>query len=197
VEHLERILRFANELKVDLDRTQLELLDGYATWLADEAVAAGGIGPNESGTLLDRHVLDSLAFLAPLDGLPRSLIDVGSGVGLPGIPLAIAMPATEVVLIDRSGRRCRLLKRVVRVLGLENVEIVQADVSEVVRSVDVVVSRASLPPAELRPHLLRLADLGIVAGSTRSEPEIAGYQPMKIVSRYLESPRWLLIMRPS
>ena len=197
VEHLEPIRLLASEFGVILDDAQLRALDRYATWLVAEATMAGGIGPNEADTVIDRHLLDSLSFLAPLDSPPGSLLDVGSGVGLPGIPLAIALPETDVVLVDRSGRRCTLLNRAIRVLDLENAEVVQADVSEVRRWADVVVSRASLPPSELLPHLRRLTNLGIVAGSTRSEPRLEGYQAMKIESRYLEIPRWLLIMRQS
>lgn len=101
-------------------------------------------------------------------------------------------------LLDRSGRRCSLLARAVRILGLDNVEIVQADVAQVHHGADIVVSRGSLPPERLLPHLERLsAELGIVAASTQREPDIPGYETQKIVSRYLDSPRWLLIMRAS
>jgi 16S rRNA G527 N7-methylase RsmG len=104
---------------------------------------------------------------------------------------------TEVALVDRSGRRCALLDRAIRVLGLENVEVVQSDISDLRRTVDAVVSRASLPPSELLSHLQRMTEIGIVAGSTRSAPEVGGYRSVEIVSRYLESPRWLLIMQTS
>lgn len=197
VEHFERMRLLASDFGVNLDDTQLRALDRYSTWLVDEATLAGGIGPNEADTVIDRHLLDSLTFLAPLDRTPDSLLDIGSGVGLPGIPLAVALPETEVVLVDRSGRRCTLLNRAIRVLDLENAEVVQADVSEVQQRVDVAVSRASLPPSDLLPHFRRLAKLGIAAGSTRSEPTLEGYEVMKIESRYLETPRWLLIMRQS
>jgi 16S rRNA (guanine527-N7)-methyltransferase len=197
VEHLKQARLLASEFGAILDDARLRALERYATWLVDEASRAGGIGPNEADSVIDRHILDSLTFLGPIDHPPNSLLDVGSGVGLPGIPLAIALPDTEVILVDRSGRRCALLHRAIRVLDLENVEIVQAEVSEVQRRVDVAASRASLPPSVLLPHLRRLTSLGIVAGSTRSELEVDGYQSVKIVSRYLETPRWLLIMQQS
>ena len=197
MEQLERIRLFANEMRFELDRAQLELYEAYASWLAHEAVTGGGIGPNELESLLDRHLLDSLTFLAPLEQAPRTLVDIGSGVGLPGVPLAIALTDTQVVLIDRSGRRCALLRRAVRILGIENLEVVEADVSEFGRTTDAVVSRASLTPPELLPHLRRMTELGIVAGSTRTEPDVAGYRTLKIASRYLETPRWLLIMQAS
>lgn len=197
VKHLEQIRLLASEFGAILDDSQLSAFDRYSSWLLGEATQAGGIGPNEAGTVLDRHLLDSLTFLAPLERTPRSVLDLGSGAGLPGIPLAIALPETEVVLADRSGRRCALLNRAIRVLEVDNIEIVQTDIADLQRPVDVAVSRASLPPSELLPHLRRLTDLGIVAGSTRCDLEVEGYETVRIDSEYLDSPRWLLIMRES
>jgi 16S rRNA (guanine527-N7)-methyltransferase len=133
-----------------------------------------------------------------MDASPISLLDVGSGVGLPGIPLAIALPNTEITLLDRSGRRCGLLRRVLRVLELPHVTVRQADIVQEQIGAEVVVSRASLPPEQLLPHLRRLAgNIAIVGGSTTAPIEVSGYSTVKIESRYLDSPRWLLIMRPS
>ncbi len=198
MEHLERLALLSSDLGVQLDVEQLESLDAYRHWLEQEAVEAGGIGPNEVPHLLERHVADALTWLGPLDSTPGSMLDVGSGVGLPGVPLAIALPSCEIRLLDRSGRRCGLLRRAIRVLDLENVEVVQLDIARMQVPADVVVSRASLPPEQLLPHLRRLAlDRGIVGGSTTGPLEVPGYSTVKIESRYLDSPRWMLIMRPS
>ncbi len=101
---------------------QLALLDRFSSWLVDEAIPAGGLGPREGERIWTRHIGDSLAFAqAWVDDLsPNELLDVGSGSGLPGIPLAIVFPECQVTLLDRGGRRVRLLERAVRVLGLEN-----------------------------------------------------------------------------
>lgn len=72
--------------------------------------------------MVTRHLFDSLVVLPDLNG---SLVDVGSGAGLPGLPLAIAKPDTEVTLIDSNGKRARFLRQVVRELLLRNVEIVE------------------------------------------------------------------------
>lgn len=198
VEHLERLALLSSEFGFPLDREQLESLERYRDWLQDEAVRAGGIGPNEGPQLLERHVADALTWLQPLERAPATMLDVGSGVGLPGIPLAIAIPTTEITLLDRSGRRCGLLRRAIRVLGLDNVEVQHRDVAGWNTQSELVVSRASLPPEDLLPHLERLAtSLAIVAGSTTAAVEIPGYSTTKIESRYLDSPRWLLIMRQS
>lgn len=72
--------------------------------------------------MVTRHLFDSLVVLPDLAG---SLADVGSGAGLPGLPLAIAKPDAEVTLIDSNGKRARFLRQVVRDLLLRNVEIVE------------------------------------------------------------------------
>jgi 16S rRNA (guanine527-N7)-methyltransferase len=198
VEPLERLGLLSSEFGFPLDTGQLESLGQYRDWLQTEALAAGGIGPNEVPHLIERHIADALTWLKPLDRAPSTMLDIGSGVGLPGIPLAVALPETDVTLLDRSGRRCGLLRRAVRLLDLENATVVEQDVATAITQVEVVVSRASLPPAALRPHLERLAGrLAIVGGSTAGPREVPGYSTVKIESRYLDSPRWVLIMRQS
>ena len=77
-------------------------------------------------SMVTRHLLDSLAILPWVKG-PR-LLDVGSGAGLPGLPLAIASPELKVVLIDSNGKKIRFLQEVKRVLSLANVDIIQSRV---------------------------------------------------------------------
>jgi len=74
--------------------------------------------------MVTHHVLDSLAIRPWIKG-PR-LLDVGTGAGLPGIPLAIAMPELEVVLLDSNGKKIRFLREVKRALDLPNLEIIQS-----------------------------------------------------------------------
>ena len=116
-----------------LTEEQLTKLDLLAIWLVDEAMPAGGLGPREASKVWRRHIADSLAFgVAFKDSEPPSeILDVGTGVGLPGIPLALAFPQTSVTLLDRGGRRITLLHRIVGVLELSNVIIEQADIYSV------------------------------------------------------------------
>lgn len=96
----------------------------------------------DTPAMVKRHLLDSLAILPFLQG--ARIIDVGSGAGLPGIPLAISQPHCQFVLLDSNGKKTRFLEEVKRQLGLNNVEIVQNRVENYRPSTafDTVVSRA-------------------------------------------------------
>ena len=95
--------------------------------------------------MVARHLLDSLAILPYLHG--STLADVGSGPGLPGIPLAIARPDLAVTLIESNGKKARFLREAVRNLPLANVTVVQERVQDADGRFDTVTARAfaSLP----------------------------------------------------
>ncbi|CUA88636.1 16S rRNA (guanine(527)-N(7))-methyltransferase RsmG [Pseudidiomarina woesei] len=78
--------------------------------------------------MLSRHILDSLVVLPHLQG--QRFIDVGTGPGLPGLPLAIAAPDQEFVLLDSLGKRIRFIRQVCHQLGLKNVTAVQSRVED-------------------------------------------------------------------
>jgi 16S rRNA (guanine527-N7)-methyltransferase len=78
--------------------------------------------------LLIRHLLDSLTVLPHLCG--RRILDIGTGAGLPGIPLALAAPELQLVLLDSNAKRIRFLRQVVAELALDNVTLVQDRVEE-------------------------------------------------------------------
>jgi 16S rRNA (guanine527-N7)-methyltransferase len=92
---------------------------------------------------IDRHVADSLVALAlePLQRA-RSLADIGSGAGWPGLALAVALPNTHVFLVESAIRHCRYLERAVKVAGLTNAEVAHARVEEWHHTCDVVTARA-------------------------------------------------------
>ncbi len=93
-------------------------------------------------SMVTRHLLDSLAILPWVKG--TRVLDVGTGPGLPGVPLALANPALQVVLLDSNGKKIRFLQEVKRALRLDNVEIVQTRVEAWQPSLcfDTVTSRA-------------------------------------------------------
>ncbi|MBZ0093302.1 MAG: 16S rRNA (guanine(527)-N(7))-methyltransferase RsmG [Sulfuricellaceae bacterium] len=93
--------------------------------------------------MLYQHILDCLAVLPHL-GTPSSLLDVGSGAGLPGIPLAIASPETQVSLLESNHKRTTFLTQTKIELGFDNVNIVcgRAEDFNPAKGYDVVISRA-------------------------------------------------------
>ena len=92
---------------------------------------ANVIGTRDSEEILQRHVLDSLSCLlfAPLYEASR-VADIGSGGGLPGIPLAVMLPGTEVTLLEATGKKAAFLRYASEELGLPNVRVVKARVEE-------------------------------------------------------------------
>ena len=107
---------------------RLEVALRYADELADAGVARGLIGPNEVDRLWDRHVLKSVALAEILQPGER-VVDIGSGAGLPGIPLAIARPDLDIVLLEPLLRRSEFLSEVTGRLGLA-IEVVRGRAEE-------------------------------------------------------------------
>ncbi|MET8622369.1 16S rRNA (guanine(527)-N(7))-methyltransferase RsmG [Kitasatospora sp. NPDC004669] len=138
----------------------------YTELLATAGVRRGLIGPREVPRLWDRHVLNC-AVLAELLPTGSTLCDVGSGAGLPGIPVALARPDVSVTLLEPLLRRTTFLEEVVRELGLDNVTVLRGRAEEMVGklAVDVVTARAVAPLDRLagwgmpllRPHGQMLA----------------------------------------
>lgn len=125
----------------------------YAERLATDGVERGLIGPREVDRLWDRHILNSAALVEIVTEGER-VGDIGSGAGLPGIPVAIARPDLEVVLIEPLLRRTTFLEEVVDELELANVRVVRGRaedraVIDAVAPLDVVTSRAVAPLAKL------------------------------------------------
>ena len=122
--------------------SQIGLARQYAQKLANDSDELGLLGPRELDKIWSRHILNS-AVVAELVKPGELVADVGSGAGLPGIPMAIAAPETDFVLIEPMDRRASWLQEVVDELDLQNVEVVRARAEEVeVGQFDVVTARA-------------------------------------------------------
>jgi 16S rRNA (guanine527-N7)-methyltransferase len=131
----------------------------YAELLADTGVTHGLIGPREGERVWRRHVLNC-AVLTELIEPNARLLDVGSGAGLPGIPLALARPDLEIVLLEPMSRRVDWLNGVVRQLDLP-VTVVRGRAEEAAvrrewAGADVVTARAVAPLAKLAGWALPL-----------------------------------------
>ncbi|MBV9870358.1 MAG: 16S rRNA (guanine(527)-N(7))-methyltransferase RsmG [Frankiaceae bacterium] len=119
-----------------------KLAHAYADLLCGDGIERGVIGPREADRIWERHLLNSAA-LAPLLPQQPSVVDLGSGAGLPGIPLAIARPDVAMTLLEPLQRRVRFLAHCLERLELPNVSIHHGRAEQgVPHAVDVVVARA-------------------------------------------------------
>lgn len=151
----------------DIFADRIDLARWYVASLGAEGVSRGLIGPREAGRLWSRHVLNC-AVVAPLLPAGASVADIGSGAGLPGIPLAIARPDCTLILVEPLLRRTLYLAEVVAGLGLPNVRVLRGRAEDVLGALgegaqdgaDVVTSRAVAPLAKLVKSSVPLLRVG-------------------------------------
>ncbi|WP_263310756.1 16S rRNA (guanine(527)-N(7))-methyltransferase RsmG [Brachybacterium atlanticum] len=122
---------------------RLELAGRFAALLAEQGAERGLIGPREVERLWERHLLNCALMADAIDPSVRTLADVGSGAGLPGVVIAIARPELKVTLIETMQRRTTWLEEVDAELGL-GLEVVRARAEELhgEREFEVVTARA-------------------------------------------------------
>jgi len=142
-------------LEVALAEPLLAYLALLARWNATYNLTA----IRDPREMLVKHLLDSLAMHAQLDGID-SLADLGTGPGLPGIPLAIAQPQLQVTLVESNGKKARFLREAVRQLKLGNVRVAESRIEAFAApgQFDAITARAlaTLPLIlELGGHLLK------------------------------------------
>lgn len=192
----------ARDLGVALRSEQATALCAFADLLVRWNARSNLISRGDEKRVLSRHLLDSLS-LAPLLQLPR-VLDVGTGAGLPGLPLAIACPQAEFVLMDRSERRLRFVRHAIAELGLANASVCEADLATYRAQplFDTVISRAVAAPAELWPMVRGLlADGGIALfqcgdPSTLEQPAMARVESKQMHIPGLDVPHWVLRVSP-
>ncbi len=193
--------------------------------------AYGLVGSKDRDELVIKHILDSLApltlirmllaGLASSDGIESedgsavrpalpTIADLGSGAGLPGVPLAICMPEYQFTLIERMGRRIGFLENTCALLGLKNVGIEQSDVERApAHRFSLIVFRAFRPlePAMLKAIFRLLAPNGLFAAYKAREERVAeelgavsalvgSWKEIETPVPFLEEQRRLVIVRP-
>ena len=134
----------------------------YAELLATGGVIRGLIGPREAPRIWERHLLNC-AVIADLIPSGATVVDVGSGAGLPGMVLAVARPDLSVTLVEPLARRTAFLSEAVTALGLERTTVVRARAEECVGKLplaDVVTARAVAPLDRLAGWCLPLTAVG-------------------------------------
>jgi len=193
----------------------LPLLERYIEEIELFNHAYGLVKVKDRRELIVKHILDSLAPLKAKRDLfedreSLKIADVGSGAGLPGIPLAVCMPHAAFTLIERMGRRAGFLRDAVAVLSLPNVTIEEADMEKLaiaaVNRYDLIVFRAFKPldGAIIKGLFALLKPSGILAaykGRRQAiEEEMSGLQnlsweviPLEVP--FLEEERHLVLIR--
>ena len=105
--------------------------EAFARILATRGVEQGLIGPHEVPRLWDRHLLNCAVVAELIRDRCKTLVDIGSGAGLPGIVLAMVRPELDVTLLEPMERRCRFLSECVAELGLTNVTVLRGRAEDV------------------------------------------------------------------
>jgi 16S rRNA (guanine527-N7)-methyltransferase len=160
----------------------LPLAERYAKLLAGPGVERGILGPREAERLWDRHLLNCAA-LTELISPQSSIVDVGSGGGLPGVVLAMLLPDARVVLLEPMARRAAFLEECVRELGLNNAATCRLRAEEAAGDLvaDVVTARAVAPLdrlATLTLPLVRPGGLVLALKGASAEREVEQARPM-------------------
>ena len=144
----------AAELGVTLDPTQLAHLSAFAGLLLRWNRVHNLTAIEQPNQVVSHHLLDSLAIAPTLEqqnqGRVLRVLDVGAGGGLPGIPLAIALPGLRFTLLDKVAKKTAFLQQAKLEIGLGNVDVVQARVEDYrAAPFDVIVARAFSSLADL------------------------------------------------
>ena len=179
----------------------LRLLDELSRWSQTYNLTA--IRAREE--MLTHHLLDSLSIAPYLRG--QRCIDVGTGAGFPGLPLAIAQPERQFVLLDSNGKKIRFVAHMVRTLGLQQVSAVHARAEDYrANGVDCVLARAFAPLSELisRVEALCGPETRVLAMKGRRSTESAAELPAgwSVEADHdlhvpgLQESRHLLVLRP-
>ncbi len=125
---LSKLTQLLTKADISLTEQQKQQLVGYVEMLVKWNKAYNLTSVREPQQMLIRHIMDSIVVNDHLSG--TTFIDVGTGPGLPGVPLAIVRPDAHFVLLDSLGKRIRFLKQVQHELALNNIEPVQSRVEE-------------------------------------------------------------------
>ena len=128
VDHGELLDEGLAELGLDQRLGDDQMLMQYVTELMNWNRVYNLTSVRKPADIVTRHVLDSLTVLPHLHG--DRILDIGTGAGLPGIPLAIACPEREFVLLDSSSKKLRFVRQTLGILGLDNITLEDARVEE-------------------------------------------------------------------
>jgi 16S rRNA (guanine527-N7)-methyltransferase len=152
----------------------------FARILATRGMEQGLLGPREVPRLWDRHLLNCAVVAELIDEQCRTLVDIGSGAGLPGIVLAMMLPDLQVTLLEPMERRCRFLSECVAELGLGNASVRRGRAEDTEMRADVATARAVAPLgrlAELATSLVRPGGIVLAIKGRTAADELKNARP--------------------
>lgn len=169
----EKLDRLLSQTDLEVSELQRDQLVGYVQMLNKWNKAYNLTSVRNPMDMLVKHIMDSIVVSPFLVG--ERFIDVGTGPGLPGIPLAIMNPSYQFTLLDSLGKRIRFIKQVLHELGINNVEPIQSRVEEFEPEVgfDGVISRAFASMMDMVEwcHHLPKTDQGVFLALKGQLPE--------------------------
>jgi 16S rRNA (guanine527-N7)-methyltransferase len=138
----------AASVGVDLPPEAPAQLDRFAALLRAEALPRGMVSKGDASALEERHLLDSLRAASVMRSTDDRAYDLGSGAGLPGIPIAIAVPGLSLTLVEVRETRARFLDASIRRLELERVGLYRRRAETIRDAVPLCFARAFAPPSK-------------------------------------------------
>ncbi len=190
-------------LQLALNAQTVDKLLNYIELLAKRTAEVNLTAVRDPLQMVTRHLLDSLSIAKYVEG--HSLIDIGSGAGLPGIPLALIAPQRQVLLVDSNGKKVRFLNEAVQTLELRNTRVVQQRIEQIKERFDCVTARAfaTLPEMlKLGGHLLAPNGAWLAQKGRYPEAEIAAVpREFKVMATHklqvpgLDAQRHLVVIR--
>lgn len=173
----------ARTLDLVLNEQQLDRLLAYLEILRKWNNSYNLVGTSDRTELVQKHLLDSMAISPYIKEAP--ILDVGSGAGLPGIPLAITLPELAFTLLDANSKKTRFMRQVAIELNLSNIEITQSRVEDfqIASMPKTVIARAFAPLQTALNQLVRVCApqgqvLIMLGERTQELPIIAGFKTL-------------------